>query len=85
MTKRIIAEEIGDRLGSRAQAEEAVDAVFDAVRSAVDRGETIQIRGFGTFAMKTRKGRIGRNPQTGAPIDIPAKREMAFKLPRKAG
>ena len=85
MPKRAIVDEIEQQFGSRAAADSAVEAVFDAVQRIVNRGETVQIRGFGSFAMKERKGRIGRNPATGESISIPAKRQMTFKLPRKGG
>lgn len=87
MTKRIVVDEVLSThpglFDTRASADQAVDAIFGAVARAVDRGERVQIRGFGSFQIKDKKGRTGRNPQTGAPLEIPARRELSFKLPRR--
>lgn len=84
MSKKVLVDKLhGVAYPTRSAADYAVEVVFAAVKEAVEAGETIQIRDFGSFSLKDKKGRIGRNPQTGEPIDIPAKRELAFKLPRK--
>jgi integration host factor subunit beta len=56
-----------------------VDTIFDAVIGALKAGDKIEIRGFGSFRIRQRKPRIGRNPKTGAKVDVPAKRVPYFK------
>ena len=62
---------------------EAVDAVFEAIQEDLAKGEKVQLIGFGTFEVRDRAARKGRNPQTGAEIEIPASMVPAFK-PGKA-
>lgn len=57
---------------------EAVQAVLDAVRDALKRGEKVVITGFGTFSVRNRAARSGRNPQTGASIQIAARKTPGF-------
>lgn len=57
----------------------AVDAVFDAVLSALAEGREVRIAGFGVFSVKQQKPRQGRNPKTGAPVAIPAKNVVLFR------
>jgi DNA-binding protein HU-beta len=59
-------------------AREAVAAVLDGVRDALKRGEKVVITGFGTFSVRSRASRKGRNPQTGAAINIPARKTPGF-------
>ena len=56
---------------TKVKAEVAVDAVFDAMRLSMQRGERIELRGFGVFQVKPRKRGIGRNPRTGKEVRIP--------------
>src|SRR5471030_2317018 len=55
---------------TKVKAEVAVDAVFDAMRTSMQRGERIELRGFGVFQVKPRKRGIGRNPRTGKEVRI---------------
>ena len=64
---------------TRRDAEVLVDAVFDAVTAAIQRGDKMEVRGFGSFRIRERKPRTGRNPKTGAKVEIPAKRVPYFK------
>ncbi|MBN8481289.1 MAG: HU family DNA-binding protein [Xanthomonadales bacterium] len=64
---------------SKAEAERAVDAVFDTVKKALKSGDSIALVGFGTFTVRSRAARTGRNPRTGGTIDIPASKVPAFK------
>lgn len=66
-----------------ADARLAVDAILDAMTSALTRGGRIEIRGFGSFALNSRPPRIGRNPKTGELVKVPAKVAPHFK-PGKA-
>ncbi|VAW17116.1 DNA-binding protein HU-beta [hydrothermal vent metagenome] len=68
---------------TKAQAGEAVDAVLDAITSTLKSGDDVRLVGFGTFAVTRRKATKGRNPATGAEIDIPASNQAKFK-PGKA-
>lgn len=71
---------VADKAGlTKAQAGDAVDAVFDAVTASLKNGEEVRLVGFGTFAVSQRKASIGRNPATGAEIQIPASNQAKFK------
>jgi len=64
---------------SKASAARAVDAVTDAILAALAKGDNVALAGFGTFAVKERAARQGRNPRTGETIDIAASRSVGFK------
>ena len=64
---------------TKLKAEVAVDAVFDAMRTSMQHGERIELRGFGVFQVKPRKKGIGRNPRTGEEARIPPGRTIRFK------
>jgi len=64
---------------TKAQANKAVNAFFDGVTSSLKRGRKVSFVGFGTFSVARRKARMGRNPQTGAPIRIAASKVPKFK------
>lgn len=64
---------------SKADAGRALDATIDAIQSALGRGESVSLIGFGTFAVKERAERTGRNPATGAAITISASKVPGFK------
>jgi DNA-binding protein HU-beta len=71
---------VADKAGlTKAQAGEAVDAVFDAITGSLKKGEEVRLVGFGTFAVSQRKASVGRNPATGAEIKIPASNQAKFK------
>ena len=65
---------------SKKDAEKAVAAVFAAIEEAVAAGDKVQLVGFGTFDVKERGARVGRNPRTKEEIEIPASRVPAFKV-----
>jgi integration host factor subunit beta len=65
---------------TKARAELVVNCVFDAMTESLQRGEGIEIRGFGSFTVRPRKPYSGRNPRTGQPIPVPAKRLPFFKV-----
>ena len=69
------------RLG-KAEAEVAVDTVFEAIGGSLAREEAVRIAGFGTFATRSREARMGRNPGTGESVAIPASKAPAFKAAR---
>jgi DNA-binding protein HU-beta len=64
---------------SKAAAEKALQSFLNAVTKALKRGEKLTLPGFGTFSVAKRKARVGRNPQTGKEIKIPAKKVPRFK------
>lgn len=68
---------------NKTQAEKAVNAVIDAISNTLAGGEDVAIAGFGTFTAKSRQAREGRNPRTGATLQIAAKTSVSFK-PGKA-
>jgi integration host factor subunit beta len=69
------------RLGdlTRTDAETIIETIFDSVVAALRSGDKIEIRGFGSFRTRQRNPRIGRNPKTGARVDVPSKRVPYFK------
>jgi integration host factor subunit beta len=80
MTKADLVEEVtllGDL--TRRDGETIVDTIFDSVIHALRSGDKIEIRGFGSFRIRQRQARTGRNPKTGAKVDVPAKRVPYFK------
>jgi DNA-binding protein HU-beta len=64
---------------SKRDASGAVDAVVNTIKNALAEGNSVGLIGFGTFEVKTRAARTGRNPQTGAELDIPEKKVPSFK------
>jgi DNA-binding protein HU-beta len=76
LVEKIFADQ-GPRV-SKAQAARALDAVITGITGALKRGERVTISGFGTFSASKRKARVGRNPQTGEPINIPARTVARF-------
>lgn len=64
---------------SKAQAGKALDSVLTAVVKSLKKGDKVTLVGFGTFSVTKRSARVGRNPQTGATIKIPAKKVVKFK------
>ncbi len=64
---------------TKAQAGEAVDAVFAAITNSLKAGDEVRLVGFGTFSVSKRKASVGRNPATGAEIQIPASNQAKFK------
>nr|CRH06044.1 HU, DNA-binding transcriptional regulator, alpha subunit [Candidatus Magnetococcus massalia] len=64
---------------TQADADKAIKASFDAISEALGKGESVQLPGFGTFSIGERAARTGRNPQTGAEIQIAASKNVKFK------
>lgn len=80
MTKQQLIAAVADKAGmTKVDAAKAVDAVSDVVMAAMKKGERVTWTGFGTFEVRTRAARMGRNPQTGAPLHIAASKTPAFK------
>jgi len=64
---------------TRRDGEIIVDLLFDSVIGALKSGDKIEIRGFGSFRTRQRNSRVGRNPKTGAKVEVPAKKVPFFK------
>ena len=64
---------------SKSKAAEAVDAVIDAIKASLKKGDDVRLVGFGTFSVANRAATTGRNPRTGEPIKIPASKQPKFK------
>jgi DNA-binding protein HU-beta len=80
MTKAELIEAVASSANiSKVTAGEAIDATFDSIAKAIKKSKRFQVPGFGTFTVRSRKARKGRNPQTGAPISIRASRTVGFK------
>lgn len=79
MNKRELIDAISGRLGSKAAAADAVNAVVDTIQDAVARGDRVAITGFGVFERSERAARTGRNPATGAAIKVPASSVPKFR------
>jgi len=61
------------------EASAVVDSIIDTMRETLAKGEEVKISSFGKFVVKSKKARVGRNPQTGKPVDISARRVLKFK------
>ncbi len=82
MRKAELVDQVVDAIGpgvSRTECALVVDGFLNAIKQALARGETIQIRRFGTFRLQERKARTGRNPRTGAKVEVPACSVPVFK------
>ena len=80
MTKAEVVDLVAQRTGiSRQQAYESVEIFLDSVKDALKEGQKVSLVGFGTFLVKDKNARNGRNPRTGEQIDIPPKKVPIFK------
>ena len=82
MTKRDLIDEVNKMFPhlSRRDSEVIINAVFDSMADALGHGERIEIRGFGSFVLKHRRAREGRNPKSGEIVSVAAKRVPFFKV-----
>jgi integration host factor subunit beta len=80
MKRADLTEEVYRAIGaSIKESDVVVCAIFDSIVRALQLGDKVEIRGFGTFRTRQRGGRIGCNPKTGAPVEVPPKRIPFFK------
>ena len=81
MTKSDLVEKLSESLTSltKKECEVIVDTVFLNMKDALHRGEKIEIRGFGSFTVRTRRAKEGRNPKTGEKVEVPSKKIPYFK------
>ena len=84
MNKGDLISKVAESAGvSKAQAEDALNAVLDGVADALKAGDSVTLVGFGTFSVSRREARSGRNPQTGETIQIKANNVAKFKPGKK--
>lgn len=84
LTKLELAERLFENLGfNKREAKEFVDAFFEVMRDALEKGEHIKLSGFGNFELRDKNRRPGRNPKTGEEIPISARRVVTFRPGQK--
>jgi len=80
VNKQELVASVAEKAGlTKKDSEKAVNAVFQSVEEALAKGDKVQLVGFGTFEVRDRAARKGRNPQTGVEIEIAAAKVPAFK------
>ena len=80
VTRADLIEEVSRAVDlTRKESETIIDAIFGGIVKALRRGEKTECRGFGIFRTRQRRPRIGRNPKTGARVEVPAKKILYFK------
>ncbi|HEX8288665.1 MAG TPA: integration host factor subunit beta [Pyrinomonadaceae bacterium] len=80
MTKADLVERVAKEADmTKKDAEQLVEIIFDSIIASLNKGEKIELRGFGSFRVRQRNARKGRNPKTGDSVSIPAKRVAYFK------
>ncbi|MGE5698615.1 MAG: integration host factor subunit beta [Deltaproteobacteria bacterium] len=82
MTKSDLVQKLSEQVTTltKKECEVIVDTVFHHMKDALQRGEKIEIRGFGSFTVRVRRAKEGRNPKTGEKVSIPEKRIPFFKV-----
>ena len=81
MNKSDLIDVVRERAGlNRKEAEQAVCTFFDEISRSLEKGDRVEIRGFGSFTVKRYKSYTGRNPKTGSPISVPEKKLPFFKV-----
>ncbi len=84
LTKAQLAEMLFEQIGlNKRESKEMIDAIFDLITQKLVSGEEVKISGFGNFQIRTKSPRPGRNPRTGEPIPIEARRVVTFHASHK--
>jgi integration host factor subunit alpha len=84
LTKAELAELLFEHVGlNKREAKDLVDAFFTEISDALERGEAVKLSGFGNFQLRDKVSRPGRNPKTGAQVNIPARRVVTFHASQK--
>jgi integration host factor subunit alpha len=79
MTKADIIDSVYERVGfSKKESADLVELIFDTLKQTLEQGEKVKVSGFGNFQPRYKRLRPGRNPKSGQPIDIPARRVVKF-------
>lgn len=80
MTKIEIVNKVAEETGlTKVKAEEAVETIFSLIKEILSQGESVILRRFGSFQVRSKNARVGRNPKTGEEAAIPARRVVRFK------
>ena len=79
MNRLDIIKAVAKALSSKGDAARAVEATFDTIRQALNNSEKVVISNFGTFRVRARQARQGRNPKTGATVTVPPRKGVRFK------
>ena len=80
MTKAELVEKVSSKINlTKKQTEVVVNTVFQSITDSLSDGKKVELRGFGSFRIRERNARIGRNPKSGVQVDVPAKRVPFFK------
>ena len=80
MTKAELVEKVSGKINlTKKQTEVVVNTVFQSITDSLSEGRKVELRGFGSFRIRERNARIGRNPKSGAQVDVPAKKVPFFK------
>lgn len=80
LTRADLAETINRRMGlSRAESLDMVESILGKMSNALEAGENVKISGFGTFVLRDKRERVGRNPKTGVEVPITPRRVMTFR------
>ncbi|MCQ9206827.1 MAG: integration host factor subunit beta [Omnitrophica bacterium] len=81
MTKKEIVIKIADRLDiEQIKVKKITQMILDAITESLSRGETVELRNFGIFKVRSRKARVARNPKTGVAVEVPEKKVVTFKV-----
>ncbi len=83
MNKAQLVEVIAAKTATKKQAQEIVEMLWDSIKSSLKKKEPVAISGFGTFKVKQTKARVARNPKTGEPVNVPAKKKIAFRASKE--
>ena len=81
MTKTDLIEKVSEKVSflNKKQTDKVVNRIFDNIRTALAKGDKVEIRGFGSFTIRNRDPREGRNPSTGEKVSVPAKKVPFFR------
>ena len=80
MNKRELISQVANSMGStQVTAEKVINAMMESITASLHKGDNVRLLGFGTFTIKQRPAKAGRNPRTGVAIQIPAKRVVRFR------
>ncbi len=84
ITKARLAEALFDEVGfNKREAKDIIDQFFEEIRSSLESGEAVKISGFGSFVLRDKSSRPGRNPKTGEEVPISARRVVTFRASQK--
>ena len=84
VTKAKLAEALFEEIGfNKREAKELIDQFFEEIRSSLEQGEAVKVSGFGSFLLRDKSSRPGRNPKTGEEVPISARRVVTFRASQK--